>query len=70
MDEKEEEKQWAVCCSKTSRACIMYTTQVCAAGIVMAVALYQLSTDTKSRELWISLLSSSVGLLLPNPKLS
>ena len=65
----EESKQWQICCSKTSKECIMFTTQVCAAGVVLCVSLYMLSTDTKSRELYISLLSTSVGILLPNPKL-
>jgi len=66
---EDENKQWQICCSKTSKDCIMFATQVAAAGVVLCVSLYMLTTKTESRELYVSLLSTSVGILLPNPKL-
>ena len=46
---------------------ILFTAQVLIVYVVVAVSLYNLTQGTENKELWISLLSSSVGYLLPSP---
>ena len=64
-----KDKEWQVCCSKTSKNCIMFTTQVVTAFSVLLVALYHVSAKSEGRDVWVSLLASSMGFLMPNPKL-
>ena len=46
---------------------ILFAAQVLAVYIVIAISLYNLTKGGENKELWISLLSSSVGYLLPSP---
>ena len=46
---------------------ILFIAQVLAVYIVIAISLYNLTQTTDNRDLWISLLSSSIGYLLPSP---
>jgi hypothetical protein len=48
---------------------IVFFCQVVLVFTVVIASLYHLSQDRKDRELWTSLLSSSIGYLLPNPKI-
>lgn len=66
---REETKEWNTCCSKSSKSCIQFSVQVSAAFIVLLAAMYQVSSNAPARDLWVSLLSSSLGFLMPNPKL-
>ena len=46
---------------------ILFLAQIIIVYGVVIVALVNLSRNNQNRELWISLLSSSVGYLLPSP---
>ena len=46
---------------------VLFVAQVLAVYIVIAISLYNLTKGGENKELWISLLSSSVGYLLPCP---
>ena len=48
----------------------LLVAQVLVVYIVIAISLYNLTKGTENKELWISLLSSSVGYLLPSPIIS
>ena len=48
----------------------LFGAQVLVIYIVVSISLYNLSQSNDNKELWISLLSSSVGYLLPSPFLS
>ena len=47
---------------------IRYICQVTVLFCIIAFSLYNLSVKTTDRELWVSLLSSCTGYLLPAPK--
>ena len=49
---------------------VLFSAQVLVIYIVVSISLYNLSQSNDNKELWISLLSSSVGYLLPSPFLS
>ena len=46
----------------------VYVAQIIVLFAVIFAALYNLSNGSTERELWVSLLSSSIGVILPNPK--
>ena len=64
-----EEHGW--CCSgrKIPRSEIVYFSQILLIFIVVLASIYNLATNHNDRELWVALLSSCMGYLLPNPKL-
>ena len=49
---------------------VLFGAQVLVIYIVVSISLYNLSQNNDNKELWISLLSSSVGYLLPSPILN
>ena len=49
---------------------VLFGAQVLVIYIVVSISLYNLSQSNDNKELWISLLSSSVGYLFPSPFLS
>ena len=56
--------------SQTTSDIILLAAQVIAVYIIISISLYSLTQTIENKELWISLLSSSVGYLLPSPVLS
>ena len=46
---------------------VFFAAQVLAVYVVIAISLYNLTRGSTEKDLWISLLSSSVGYLLPSP---
>ena len=48
---------------------IVFICQVLVVYSIIIASIYNLSIGTNERELWIKLLSSAVGYLLPNPVL-
>ena len=59
--------------SMFSRTCpksmVVYCIQVVAIFIIILVAVCNLSLKTADKEMWITLLCSSMGYLLPNPNM-
>ena len=53
--------------SQSTSDIILFAAQVIAVYIIISISLYNLTQTIENKELWISLLSSSVGYLLPSP---
>lgn len=47
----------------------VYCSQLIVVLVVISASIYNLSVGDSRKDLWISLLSSSVGYILPNPSL-
>lgn len=60
---------WDLGCFKIPKDCLVYVTQMLIVGTVIGVSLYKLSSSSDRPEFWASLLSGSVGYILPNPSL-
>jgi len=61
--------KWNLGCFYLDKECISYFVQMIVLFCIIAVSLYKVSTTTESKELWISLLSSCMGYILPAPTL-
>jgi len=57
------------CNRKFPRAEIVFLAQILLLYTVAITALVNLTLNTPHRELWIILLSSTLGYILPNPKI-
>jgi hypothetical protein len=64
-----EEINWDLGCVRVPKDCIVYFSQMIIIGCVISVSLYKLSTENDKLEFWASLLSGSVGYILPQPTL-
>ena len=60
---------WSWCGARVPKNQVTYMTQVVLVYCIIAVALSQLILQSSDRELWLVLLSTSVGYVLPSPKL-
>lgn len=61
---------WRLCGKSLPKDEIQFFVQVSIITIVVFVSLYNLTIHAASRDLWISLLCSSLGYILPNPTLT
>ena len=65
---EESNTHWNCLSGRVPRSEIVFIVQVLIFTIV-GFSLYNLTVGTQSKDLYISLLSSSIGYILPNPKL-
>ena len=66
---RDDDVNWNFSCFKLPRECVVYTAQVSILSVVIAVSLYNLTTSDERLEFWSSLLSGSIGYLMPNPSM-
>lgn len=60
---------WSWCGTRVPKNQVTYMTQVILVYGIIAVSLSQLILQSADRELWLILLSTSVGYVLPSPRL-
>ena len=61
--------KWPLCGQVYPKHEIVFFAQIILLYVVIITSLYNLTRAGENRELWITLLSSSVGYLLPNPQI-
>lgn len=62
-------ESWRFLGSKLPKSEIVYFCQMTVVYIIIITSIVNLSLKNGSSELWISLLSSAIGYVLPNPSL-
>ena len=60
---------WGLCGTRVPKNQVTYMTQVILVYGIIAVSLSQLILQSADRDLWLVLLSTSVGYVLPSPRL-
>ena len=68
-DEKCETNDWNFGCCRLNKYCVQYFGQLGILSVCIAISLWKVSTSETNREFWASLLSGSVGYILPQPTL-
>ena len=61
---------WPMFGKLVPRGEIVFFSQMLIITIVVSVSLYNLTRDGESDRLWVALLSSCLGYILPNPTLN
>ena len=69
-NQRQEESEWSLCCSKSSPSGIKFVTQMSIACSVLLFSFIQLATSNDSREIYFSLISFVLGLVFPHPTLT
>ena len=62
-------ERWETLCGKLPKREIVYFCQVVAIYMIIIACVVNLSIGNDNDTLWASLLSASIGFLLPSPKL-
>ena len=70
VDEEGSLRWSTTCCGKAPKKEIIYFCQVVLIYIVVIACLINLSLGTGLDALWSSLMSGSIGYLLPSPKIT
>ena len=59
--------EWTWCGRVVPKSVIVFFCQVLAVYIIICTSVYNLTVGTEPQSLWITLLSISVGYLVPSP---
>ena len=68
-EDEQSTTQWNWCGQRIPKNQIVYFTQIFFIFCVVTASIVQLALGNKHEELWVVLLCSCVGYVLPNPKL-
>ena len=63
------EQKWSTVCGRLPKEEVIYFSQIVAIYIIIVACVVNLSLGGGNASLWSSLLSGSVGYLLPSPKI-
>ena len=69
MEEAASNQDWQILGVKVPKNEVVFFSQVIILYIVIITCIVNLSINTQHNEVWIGLLSSSIGFLLPNPSI-
>lgn len=69
QDDENSSDRWHLLGTRVPKTEIVYFCQMIIVYIIIITAVVNLSIQNGSSELWISLLSSSIGYILPSPKI-
>ena len=67
QSDTESVSSWVTCGKKTPRSGVVFLCQVLILYTVIVVSIYNLTVESENSTLWVVLLSSNMGYLLPNP---
>ena len=63
------QQQWTVCGERVPKNQVVYFTQIFFLFSVVAASIVELALGNENKELWVVLLCTCTGYILPNPKL-
>ena len=61
--------KWHIGCLYLDKEFVNYFVQMIVLFTCLAISLYKVSTTSDNRDLWVSLLSSCLGIIAPSPTL-
>ena len=67
--QQQQGERWKLCCTKAPKDEIVYCCQLVIAYIVIIVSLLNITFTENDTCLWSTILSGTVGYLLPSPQL-
>lgn len=65
IENEELKDTWQSCCLRVNKNMLQYLTQTAVLTGVVAFSCVMLAYSSEPRDLWVSLLSTSIGLIIP-----
>lgn len=68
--ESDRDNKWQLCCSSVYKAEIVFLTQILFLFIILIFSIVQIVLKSDNLEIYFSLISSIIGILIPQPKMN
>ena len=69
-ESQEDDVQWQICCSHSSKSFIKYVVTVLMSIIVLVFSIYMIATNPENdNSIYFSLMASIIGMYMPAPTL-
>lgn len=68
--EEDKNYKWQLCCSSVYKAEIVFLTQILFLFIILIFSIVQIVMKAENLEIYFSLISSIIGILIPQPKMN
>jgi hypothetical protein len=68
--EEDKNNKWQLCCSSVYKAEIVFLTQILFLFIILIFSIVQIVMKAENLEIYFSLISSIIGILIPQPKMN
>ena len=65
IENEKRRETWESCCLRVNKSMFQYITQMGLLSAVIAFCCFMLGTDSQPKELWVSILSTCIGLAIP-----
>jgi hypothetical protein len=70
MDLSEDKiDKWRLCCSSVYKAEVVFMTQILFLFTILIFSIVQITLKAQNLEIYFSLISSIIGILIPQPKM-
>jgi hypothetical protein len=70
MNLEEDKNKWQLCCSSVYKSEIVFLTQILFLFIILIFSIVQIVMKAENLEIYFSLISSIIGILIPQPKMN
>lgn len=64
------EQNWQMCCSVLHKAEVVFFVQIIFLFTIMIFSMIQIINKAESQEIYFSLLSSCIGIIVPSPTIT
>lgn len=61
--------KWTLCCSSVYKAEVVFITQILFLFTILIFSIVQIALKASNLEIYFSLISSIIGILIPQPKM-
>lgn len=69
MNLEEDKNKWQLCCSSIYKAEVVFMTQILFLFTILIFSIVQITLKATNLEIYFSLISSIIGILIPQPKM-
>jgi hypothetical protein len=68
--ESKDDDKWGLCCSSVYKAEVVFFVQILFLFIILLFSIIQIVLKSSNLEIYFSLISSIIGILIPQPKMA
>jgi len=69
-DDVKHDSRWTLCCSSVYKAEVIYITQIIFLFTILLFSIVQITIKAPNIEIYFSLISTIIGLIIPSPKMT
>ena len=70
VNDKDENERWGMGCSSVYKAEVVFFVQILFLFTILIFSIVQITLKAQNLEIYFSLISSIIGILIPQPKMT